>query len=118
YPYDLTIYHDFIGNKHDEKVFPLGTLKVFATMPTTTPTVQAISPAQGDILQIGKKYQISWQTTNAENMPVALLLIGSNPAGEPPIIETIASGLENTSSYTWRVENSIKPGNYSIRIAV
>lgn len=87
-------------------------LVVMVDLESPEAQIVAVEPGVGDLAD---QLRIRWQATdtNLEHRPVALFY---SSFAEGPW-STIASGLENTGSYVWRIERHI-PGRFFLRLEV
>ena len=70
--------------------------------PTTTPSIQVVSPNGGEKLIGGNKYTITWKSSNLPTDTVGISVVS-----EYGNLTTVVWGAKNTGSYTWLVPESL-----------
>ncbi|MFA6947171.1 MAG: Ser-Thr-rich GPI-anchored membrane family protein, partial [Pedobacter sp.] len=79
----------------------------------TIPSIQILSPNGGEKLEVGKTYNINWNSTGVSNISILLTWYTSGGINSSGIAELS----NNPGTYAWTVPSTINPGsNYKIRL--
>jgi len=73
------------------------------TYETEKPYIKVIFPNGGEVLELGKTYNITWESRNVELVAISI----SNKAFDSEFSYNIAEEAPNTGSYSWQVPNNI-----------
>lgn len=92
----------------------------FSNAPST-PSVQVVAPARGDVLTVGSRYTVEWKTRNipaTDKISITIRRIPPPPLPEEgqefdPIVFT---DLPNTGSHDWTVSDMYPPGTYVLGV--
>lgn len=85
---------------------------VTAPDPQKSSSILVTSPKKGEVLNAGQTYSVEWISENIGNQALFIGLISDKGTSVQPFI---ASGITNTSKYSWTVDTKLIPsGSYRV----
>ncbi|MEI7463402.1 MAG: Ser-Thr-rich GPI-anchored membrane family protein [Candidatus Taylorbacteria bacterium] len=84
----------------------------YAPNPSKGSSITVISPKNNVQISSGQTYTIKWTSVNVGNQVVFITLLSDRNT----LVSSLADGVPNSGSYSWKVGASIPKGNYQIVI--